>query len=358
MKVASVVGTRPQFVKAGVVSRALRGTPGITEILIHTGQHYDYLMSRVFFEQLELPEPDYNLGVGSGSHGSQTARMLQALEEVLLEVRPDRVLVYGDTNSTLAGALAAAKLHIPVAHVEAGLRSFNRRMPEEVNRVLTDHVSDLLFAPTATAVENLRREGITEGVHLVGDVMYDVLVENLPRAAGSGVLQRMGLSPGGYAVATVHRAENVDHPTTLRSVLKGLECLAASALPVVLPTHPRLTRRIEEFGLRSNHLRFVEPLPYLDMVWLVKNAALVLTDSGGLQKEACWLEVPCVTLRAETEWPETVQGGWNVLAGSDPDAVLAAAERQLFGNVYRYAVLVQPPGGAAPLIAGTIASFG
>jgi len=358
VKVATVVGARPQFIKAAAVSHVLRRTPEVREVLVHTGQHYDYEMSRVFFDELEIPEPDHNLGVGSGSHGEQTGRMLEAIERVLLAERPDMVLVYGDTNSTLAGALAAAKLHIPVAHVEAGLRSFNRRMPEEVNRVLTDHASDLLFAPTETAVQNLRREGVTEGVHLVGDVMHDVLTENLPRAASSQVLDRLKLRAGDYIVATVHRAENVDHGERLQGVVSALDAVSRRFLPVVLPAHPRLRGRLREFSLRPRHVTITAPLSYLDMLWLQKNAALILTDSGGVQKEACWLGVPCVTLRAETEWPETVQGGWNVLAGSDPDAVLAAAERQLSGDVRRHAVLEQPPGGAAPLIAGIIASFG
>lgn len=327
LKVASVVGARPQFIKAAPVSRALRQVAH--EVLIHTGQHYDHGLSAVFFEELNIPEPDYHLGVGSGSHGWQTGQMLIRLEETLLIERPDWVLVYGDTNSTLAGALAAVKLHIPVAHVEAGLRSFNRRMPEETNRVLTDHVSDLLFCPTQTAVDNLHREGIRRGVYLVGDVMYDAVLEHLALAERqSDILTRLGLDPGGYALATVHRPGNTDDPTRLQAILTALTQME---WPVIFPVHPRTRQRMAEFGLdlgrAGQNPRLIDPVGYLDMLILEKHARLILTDSGGVQKEAFFLAVPCVTLREETEWVETVEAGWNRLVSCDPAAILQAARQ-------------------------------
>jgi UDP-GlcNAc3NAcA epimerase len=313
---ATVVGARPQFIKAAVVSRALRSTFRAEEVLIHTGQHYDENMSDVFFEELEIPHPDFRLGVGSGSHGAQTGHMLGKLERVLVQEKPDWVLVYGDTNSTLAGALAAAKLHVPVAHVEAGLRSFNRRMPEEINRVLADHASNMLFAPTETAVENLRREGIVgRGVRLVGDVMYDAALYYGAKAEEmSGILGRCGLTPEGYVLATVHRAENTDDLKRLRAIVGGLG-MVAEELPVVLPLHPRTRAALAREGLLekvSRHIRLIEPVGYLDMIMLEKNSRLVATDSGGVQKEAFFYRVPCVTLREETEWVELVESRWNV----------------------------------------------
>lgn len=315
MLVVTVVGARPQFIKAAAVSRALRATPGVREVLVHTGQHYDENMPEVFFRELEIPTPDYNLGVGSSFHGAQTGRMLEAIEEVLLKEKPDRVLVYGDTNSTLAGALAAAKLHIPIAHVEAGLRSFNRRMPEEINRVLTDHAADMLFAPTGAAVENLRREGIPEErIHLVGDVMYDAALFYGKKAEEeSKILSKLGLSRQGYILATVHRAENTDVPSRLAAVFRGLGRVAEE-VPVVLPLHPRTRAALVKEGLyegAAGSLRLIEPVGYLDMVMLEKNACLIATDSGGVQKEAFFYRVPCVTLRDETEWVELVELGWN-----------------------------------------------
>jgi UDP-GlcNAc3NAcA epimerase len=334
MKIVAVVGARPQFIKAATVSRALRSTPGVEEVLVHTGQHYDDKMSRVFFEELEIPEPDYHLGIGSGTHGPQTGRMLEAVEQVLLQERPDWALVYGDTNSTLAGALAAAKLHIPVAHVEAGLRSFNRRMPEEINRVLTDHAADLLFAPTAAAVKNLRQEGIPEErIHLVGDVMYDAALYYGAKAEReSRILERLVLQPKGYLLATVHRAENTDDPVRLRAIFEGLAA-AAREMPVVLPLHPRTRAALAREGMlaeTSRHLRLIEPVGYLDMVLLEKNARLIATDSGGVQKEAFFYRVPCVTLREETEWVELVALGWNHLVSPmSRDGVKRAVDAQL-----------------------------
>ena len=313
MHLVVIVGARPQFIKAAPVSRALAERPGVSETIVHTGQHFDPEMSQTFFRELELPEPAYNLGIHGGGHGAMTGRMLEALEPVLQAERPDAVLVYGDTNSTLAGALAAAKLHIPVAHVEAGLRSFNRRMPEEINRVLTDHVSTLLYCPTGTAVENLAREGIGAGIENVGDVMYDATLHAAARAcACSRILERLGLADGAYAVATVHRAENTDDPETLAQILDYLR-ERADGQALVLPLHPRTRRAVEGAGLSLDGLRAVPPCGYLDMHRLLQGAAAVYTDSGGLQKEAYFHRTPCVTLRSETEWVETVEKGWNRL---------------------------------------------
>lgn len=321
MKVVSIVGARPQFIKAAVVSRALRQHH--QEVLLHTGQHYDDLLSDIFFRELDLPPPDVNLGVGSASHARQTAEMLIGIEQVLLQQRPDWVLIYGDTNSTLAGALAAAKLGMPLAHVEAGLRSFNRTMPEEVNRLVADRLSDLLFCPTRTAVENLAREGITAGVHWVGDVMYDALLACLPIAQqASDILKRLGLEPAGYLLATVHRAGNTDDREKLAAILEGL---SAAGETVILPLHPRTRRAIAGWGITpAENVRLLDPVGYLDMLVLEKNARLILTDSGGVQKEAYWLGVPCVTLREETEWVETVEAGWNCLAGTSVERIVEA----------------------------------
>lgn len=321
MKVVSVVGARPQFIKAAAVSRVLRRQH--EEVLLHTGQHYDDLMSDVFFRELDLPRPDVNLGVGSASHGRQTGEMLIGIERVLQEERPDWVLIYGDTNSTLAGALAAAKLGIPLAHVEAGLRSFNRTMPEEINRVVADRLSDLLFCPTQTAVENLAREGITSGVHLVGDVMYDILLWSLPLAERrSGILERLGVVPGTYLLATIHRAGNTDIRENLSAIVAGLN---ATGEPVVFPLHPRTRRALTRWGIvPAENVRLIEPVGYLDMLVLERNARLILTDSGGVQKEAYWLGVPCLTLREETEWVETVEAGWNILVGTSVERLIEA----------------------------------
>jgi UDP-N-acetylglucosamine 2-epimerase len=321
MRVVTVVGARPQLIKAAAVSRVLRQHH--TEILIHTGQHYDPEMSAVFFDELQIDAPAFNLAVGSGTHGQQTAAMLTGIERVLLDARPDWVMVYGDTNSTLAGALAASKLRIPIAHVEAGLRSFNRAMPEETNRVVADHLSDLLLCPSRTAVENLAAEGVRSGVHIVGDVMFDALMFARDRAhAGSDVVDRLGLAAGRYVVATVHRAENTDDPARLSSILGALE---DSDDPVVFPVHPRTRKVMGRSGaVAGGRVRFVDPLGYLDMVRLVSGARAVVTDSGGLQKEAYWLGVPCVTVRHETEWVETVAAGWNTVVGTDRERIVAA----------------------------------
>ena len=337
MKIVSVVGARPQFIKAAALSRVLRDRHD--EILVHTGQHYDPQLSDVFFAELDLPPPDYHLGVGSDSHARQTARMLEGVESVLLDELPDRVLVYGDTNSTLAGALAAAQLGLPLAHVEAGLRSFDRTMPEELNRVLTDHCADILLCPSALAVDNLARERITNGVHLVGDVMYDSLLRHSEAGRlDASRLASWDLSPRNYALATVHRAANTDDAARLSSILQALGMLAET---LVFPVHPRTRKAILDSRLApSANVRLIDPLGYHDMLLLESNARCVLTDSGGVQKEAFFFGVLCVTLRDETEWPETVDCGWNVLAGCDVDRIIAAAKRP------------PPPEGQRPALFG------
>ncbi len=322
MKIVSIVGARPQFIKAAAVSHKLRQRH--QEILVHTGQHYDYEMSGIFFDGLELPRPDADLSVGSGSQGFQTGAMLKGIEDVLRAERPDCVLVYGDTNSTLAGALAASKLCIPVAHMEAGLRSFNRCMPEEINRVVTDHLSDLLLCPSHSAVSNLAAEGISQNVHLVGDVMLDVLNWAKKRAAANrpAILDRLRLERQTYLLATVHRRENTQESAQLSSILNAFNSVNE---PVVFPIHPGTRKIITERGFHpAPHVRLLDPVGYLDMVALVGSARLVMTDSGGLQKEAYWLGAPCLTLRNETEWVETVEAGWNLLVGSDTGKIVDA----------------------------------
>lgn len=324
MKVMTVIGARPQFIKAAAVNRCLREKA--TEIIVHTGQHYDENMSDVFFRELDIPTPDYNLGIGSGLHGAQTGEMLARIETVMMKEKPDWTLVYGDTNSTLAGALAAAKLHIPIAHVEAGLRSFNREMPEEINRILTDHLSTKLFCPSDTARQHLADEGIGRGVQVVGDVMADTLLFAAERATEqSSILEYLSLEPENYLLATVHRAENTDHPDRLRSILQAFASLQE---PVIFPIHPRTRHRLEDTGatsiLEGSRVRLIEPLGYLDMIRLENLARMILTDSGGIQKEAYWLKIPCVTLRDETEWVETVDSGWNNLVGADCGKIIEA----------------------------------
>jgi UDP-GlcNAc3NAcA epimerase len=317
-RILTVVGARPQFIKAAPVSHALKDA-SLEEILVHTGQHFDALMSDVFFEELNIPKPTHNLEVNSLGHGAMTGRMLERLEGVMQVEKPDMVLIYGDTNSTVAGALAASKLHIPVAHVEAGLRSFNRRMPEEINRVLADHVSALLFCPTQAAVQNLNREGIVDGVHAVGDVMFDTTLATTERASQrSTILTDLGLSSRGYGVVTIHRSENTDDPDRFSRVVARLES-EAKLQPLIMPVHPRTRKLIETSGRTPRGVRMIAPLGYLDMTWLVHNAAAVFTDSGGLQKEAYFHRVPCVTLRDETEWVETVEAGWNRLWTSNEE---------------------------------------
>jgi len=342
VRVVSIVGARPQFVKLAPVSRAMAdgsvtGGKPIEDIIVHTGQHYDAGMSDVFFEELEIPKPGVHLGVGSGSHGAQTAAMLEGIEATLLEHRPDMVVIYGDTNSTLAGAVAAAKLEIPIAHIEAGLRSFVRTMPEEINRVISDHTSDLLFAPTETAMRNLDAENLKDRAIKSGDVMLDAVEFNLGLAEQrSGVLEELDLSGAEYAVATLHRPVNTDGEN-LKKLLDTLNKIASDIMPVVFPVHPRTVARLEADGdwQADPGLRMIEPLGYLDMLKLLKNARLLLTDSGGMQKEALFVETPCITLRDETEWPETVDAGGNVLTGADPVRVLEAVDRWLGAGTTR-----------------------
>jgi len=329
--ILTVVGNRPQYIKCGVVSRCLRGR--LREVLLDTGQHYDRELAGVFYEQLDLPEPDIRLGVGSGSHAVQTARMLTGVEEALREVRPDLVLVYGDTNSTLAGALAAAKLDLPVAHVEAGLRSFDRTMPEEINRVLTDRISQLLFCPTETAVVNLRHEGMTAGVVMVGDVMFDLAMRALDEGREAAVLERFSVAAGAYICATCHRPANTDDRQRLGAIVAAL---SGRDETVVLPLHPRTRTSLERFGLMSAvgaNVILVEPVGYLESLALVKNARVLATDSGGMQKEAYFFGVPCVTMRDSSEWVETLQSGWNVLVGADGGALSAALDDPPRGGV-------------------------
>jgi UDP-GlcNAc3NAcA epimerase len=320
LKVLTVVGARPQFIKAAAVSRAIRETEGLEEVMVHTGQHFDKNMSDVFFSELEIPAPAHLLDIHGGGHGEMTGRMLSAIERVLIAEKPDWVVVYGDTNSTLAGALAAAKLHIPIAHVEAGLRSFNRRMPEEVNRVLTDHISTLHLCPTRAAVENLDREGMRSGVHHIGDVMYDATLFAADRAEkSSNILDVLKVKFKRFAVATVHRPENTDSPEGLRAVVSYLQ-QQAQTQPIVLPLHPRTRQYAERRGIALEGLMVIDPIGYIDMARLLQGARAVFTDSGGLQKEAYFHRVPCITMRGETEWVETVTHGWNRL-WNGPDFV-------------------------------------
>jgi UDP-N-acetylglucosamine 2-epimerase len=321
MKIISIVGARPEFIQAAAVSRALRFNN--REILVHTGQHYDYLMSRTFFEELDLPSPDYDLGVGSGSHARQTGEILIRLEEVLIKEKPDLVIVRGDTNSTLAGALAASKLQIPTAHLEAGERSFDRTMPEEINRLATDCISDLWFCVSKTAIQHLYAEGIQASVYFVGDVMLDILMQTLPLAvARSNILNKLGVSPKEYALVTVHRAGNTDNPERLRQIVTALNSIPDT---IILPAHPRTRKALMKNNIElKNHIHLIEPLGYLEMLTLEKNSRLIATDSGGVQREAYYLGIPCLTLRDETEWIETVSLGWNKLTGTKPEKILEA----------------------------------
>jgi UDP-GlcNAc3NAcA epimerase len=322
VKIVSIVGARPQFIKAAAVSREMRKCH--REILIHTGQHYDYEMSGIFFDRLEIPAPHVNLGVGSGSHGTQTAAMLKMIEDVLFIERPNSVVVYGDTNSTLAGALAASKLSLPVIHVEAGLRSFNRSMPEEINRVVVDHLSNLLLCPSNTAVRNLAAEGISQNIHFIGDVMLDVLNWARQRATlkKPTILRRFNLEEKTYLLATIHRSGNTENCSHMHNIINALNSVEE---PIVFPVHPRTRRAMREVDCRLNPLvRLIDPVDYLEMVALSESARMILTDSGGLQKEAYWLGVPCLTLRDETEWVETVDAGWNILVGADSEKIIEA----------------------------------
>lgn len=336
MRIVTVLGARPQFIKASVVSHAISTSNAVSEVVVHTGQHFDPEMSEVFFEELGMSAPEYQLNIHGGGHGAMTGRMLAAVEEVLLKEQPDAVLVYGDTNSTLAGALAAAKLDIPVAHVEAGLRSFNRQMPEEINRVLTDQLSQWLFSPTEAAAQHLQREGIaTNRVFPVGDVMYDVALHHGSRVGSSGgILAELGIESRAYVLVTIHRAENTDNRIKLGVLADALEATARD-VPVVWPLHPRTRLALQELGrleaLRM-HVKVLDPVGYLTMVQLEKNAALIATDSGGVQKEAFFYRVPCVTLREQTEWTELVDAGWNRLVPPESASIVQAAIRRTVGT--------------------------
>jgi UDP-GlcNAc3NAcA epimerase len=328
MKVITVLGARPQFIKAAPVSRVLREK--VDEIIIHTGQHYDANMSDIFFEELHIPKPDYHLGVGSGNHGKQTGEMLTKIEEIVLKEKPDYLMVYGDTNSTLAGALVAAKLHIPVIHIEAGLRSFNKEMPEEINRIMTDHVSEFLFCPTNTAVQNLENENITRNVFNIGDVMYDAVLYNQELAkTQSKILETNELTAKNYHLITIHRAENTDDLQKMKNILEAFSKIEDLK---VWPIHPRTKNKLESYGISLEsvpNLKVIEPVGYLDMITLEANAKKIVTDSGGVQKEAYFMKVPCVTIREQTEWVETLLGEANILTGTDVDKILAAVEKNV-----------------------------
>lgn len=324
MKIVCIVGARPEFIQAAPVSRVLRRDHH--ELLVHTGQHYDYKMSQTFFDELNIPAPDYNLEVGSGSHARQTAEILIRLEDVLVKEKPDLVIVRGDTNSTMAGALAASKLHIPTAHIEAGERSFDRRMPEEINRLVADRLSDICFCASKAAVRHLRQDGIRKRVHWTGDVMLDAMLANRPLARSkSTVLQTLGLKPGSYVLATVHRAANTDSADRLRGIVDALN---AAGEAVVFPAHPRTRKALEKIGaLFGPHVYVIDPVGYFDMMMLEENARMITTDSGGVQREAYFLSVPCLTLREETEWVETVEAGWNQLVGVDTEKIVSGLKQ-------------------------------
>ncbi len=318
IKIVTIIGARPQFIKAATISRVIKNADDIVEIIIHTGQHYDNNMSHVFFEEMEIPTPNYNLGIGGGNHGHQTGSMLISIENVLVTEEPTLVIVYGDTNSTLAGALAATKLQIPVIHIEAGLRSFNRNMPEEINRVLTDHISEMLFTPTDAAIENLKNEGIYESkMYRVGDIMYDAALFYKEKAKiNSEIIKTLNLENVDFILATVHRAENTDSKERLTSIMKGLDEISIKT-KIILPIHPRTKQKIKEYKIKTKNITFIDPLGYIDMVMLEMSCKMIITDSGGIQKEAFFHGKPCITLRSETEWVELVESGCNFLWAED-----------------------------------------
>ncbi len=347
MKITTIIGARPQFIKAAAVSRAIAqynkslasAKTRISETIIHTGQHFDDNMSEIFFRELQIPKPDINLGINSLSHGAMTGQMLEKLEELFVRYSPDWVLVYGDTNSTLAGALAAVKLHIPIVHVEAGLRSFNRKMPEEINRVLTDHMATSLFCPTNTAVDNLHAEGISKGIRNVGDVMFDAFLYYISLAdQSSEILKKLKVEKKGYYLATLHREENTDDPDKLNSVLNAFRKIGTPDQPIIFPMHPRTQKKVNLDLEGFSQIRVISPIGYLDMIALESNAMGIFTDSGGIQKEAFFCRVPCITLRNETEWVETVESGWNCIAGCGTENIIAAYQSFEKRTVDQYAM--------------------
>ena len=350
MKILTVIGARPQFIKAAAVSRALDNSGEINEIIVHTGQHFDKNMSDIFFEEMSIPKPNYNLEINSLSHGAMTGRMIEGLEKIILDEKPDFVLVYGDTNSTIAGALAAKKLHVKVAHVEAGLRSFNMAMPEEINRILTDRISDILFCPTNTAVKNLKNEGfdnIPSTIVKNGDVMYDAALFYKAKARKPEINL-----PEEFILATVHRQENTDDTDRLKSIFDALETISQNT-KVVLPIHPRTRKKLEDVNITPNNILLIDPVGYLEMIWLITHSQLVMTDSGGLQKEAFFFEKPCITLRDETEWIELVENGFNVLAGADYDKIIASYSKFL-KNKPVFDIKLYGKGNASEIIAETL----
>lgn len=353
MKILTIIGARPQFIKAVSVSEALKER-GVEEFILHTGQHYDSQMSDIFFRELNLKSPDLNLHIQGRIHGQQTGRMLEAIEQVLIQEKPDRVLVYGDTNSTLAGALASAKLHIPIDHIEAGLRSFNKKMPEEVNRILTDHLSALLFSPTKIATHNLKKEGFTDNqIKEVGDVMYDAVLHFLPlvNQRKTNILDELGIRKKSYYLATIHRAENTDDPSRLKEIFRAFESIG-KYVPLILPLHPRTKEKMRSYDIKINNVVLTEPLGYLNMIFLTHHAALILTDSGGLQKEAYFAEVPCLTLREETEWIELIEAGWNKLVPVTIDLTeaLPAYINEMANNIRDHQLFLYGKGNASQKI--------
>jgi UDP-N-acetylglucosamine 2-epimerase (non-hydrolysing) len=328
IKILCIVGARPNFIKIAPLIEELNKLNRFSYKLIHTGQHYDFEMSQVFFQELKIPKPDYNLGIGSGSHAWQTAKIMEKLEPIILKEKPNLVIVVGDVNSTLAGALTAKKLNIPVAHIEAGVRQFDRNMPEEINRILTDHISDFLFCPTKTAVENLKKEGIEKGVYNTGDIMYDIFKKSKVKSRRSKVLKRLNLKPKSYLLLTLHRPSNVDNLENLKNILEAIE---ESGEKIVFPIHPRTKKQLKKLKrlnpCKLTNFQLIDPVGYLDMLSLEENAKKIITDSGGVQKEAYWFKVPCITLMKNTGWPETVKTGWNILVGNDKEKTIEAIKK-------------------------------
>ncbi|WP_104719280.1 non-hydrolyzing UDP-N-acetylglucosamine 2-epimerase [Helicobacter pullorum] len=352
-KIVSVIGARPQFIKAGAISRKILENTEIEEVLIHTGQHYDSKMSEVFFKELEIPSPKYNLGIGGFSHGAMTGRMIEGIEKILLEEKPNFTLVYGDTDSTLAGALASVKLQIPVIHIEAGLRSFNMQMPEEINRILTDRISSLLFAPTKRAVENLQREGFENfdcEIVCSGDVMYDVALYYKDRAKKPNMV-----FPKEFILCTLHRAENTENLQKMKNIFEALNKIS-SQIPVIMPLHPRTQNKILVNNIQAENIYFIEPLGYLEMVWALQNCVMVATDSGGLQKEAYYFKKPCITLREETEWVELLEVGCNCLVGADVEKIYQAFKKMSDINL-NFDTLLYGNGNASQKILEVIGDF-